>query len=106
MATNISLILQAVLEEYTLPWDGDHGVAHWARGLENGLCLARETVANFEVIRLFAIFHDSRRVNEATDPDHGSRAAESASSLRGRLFDLPEPEFRLGSLILMEPLVS
>jgi uncharacterized protein len=95
MAINIPLILNTVLTEYTLPLDGDHGIAHWARVLENGLRLAGETGANIEVVQLFAIFHDSRRVNEDTDPNHGPRAAEFASSRRGWLFDLPEPEFRL-----------
>jgi uncharacterized protein len=92
---HIPLILHAILEDYALPWDGHHGIAHWARVLENGLRLAGETGANIEVVRLFAILHDSRRINEGSDPDHGPRAAEFASSLRGRLFDLPEPEFRL-----------
>src|SRR4051794_33972358 len=95
MPANIPLVLDAVLEDYALPWDGDHGIAHWARVLENGLRLAGETGANIEVVRLFAMLHDSRRINEGSDPDHGPRAAEFASSLRGRLFDLPEPEFRL-----------
>jgi uncharacterized protein len=95
MSVNIPMILQVVLEDYALPWDGDHGVAHWARVLENGLRLAEETGAIVEVVRLFAVLHDSRRVNEGTDPGHGPRAAEFARSLRGRLFDLPEPEFRL-----------
>ena len=45
MNTNAIPILQAVLEDYALPWDGDHGVAHWARVLENGLRLAEETGA-------------------------------------------------------------
>ncbi|MDR3620625.1 MAG: hypothetical protein P4L85_14835 [Paludisphaera borealis] len=95
MATNIPLILRAVLEEYALPWDGDHGVAHWARVYENGLHLAGETGADVEVVRLFAVLHDSRRVNEGSDPDHGPRAAEFARTLRGRLFDLPDQAFRL-----------
>jgi uncharacterized protein len=95
MPPNIPLIIQAVLEDYALPWGGDHGVTHWARVLENGLRLAGETGANVEVVQLFALLHDSRRVNEATDPDHGPRAAGFASSLRGRLFDLPDHEFRL-----------
>src|SRR4051794_32696476 len=95
MEPNLPLILQAVLEVYALPWDGDHGVAHWARVLENGLRLAGETGANVAVVRLFAILHDSRRVSEATDPEHGPRAAEFARTLRGPLFNLPEPEFRL-----------
>jgi uncharacterized protein len=95
MAPNIALILHAVLEEYALPWDGDHGIAHWARVLENGLRLAGETGANVEVVRLFAVLHDSRRVSEVTDPDHGPRAAEFARTLRGRLFDLADHDFRL-----------
>jgi uncharacterized protein len=95
MALNVPLILHAVLVDYALPWGGYHGVAHWARVLENGLRLAGETGANVEVVSLFALLHDSRRINEGWDPDHGPRAAEFASSLRGRLFDLPDPEFRL-----------
>jgi uncharacterized protein len=94
MVLNIALILHAVLEEYVLPWDGDHGIAHWARVLENGLRLAGETGANVEVVRLFAVLHDSRRVSEAADPDHGPRAAEFARTLRGRLFDLADHDFR------------
>jgi uncharacterized protein len=92
---NIPSILRAVLEDYPLPWDGDHGVAHWARVLENGRRLVQETGAVAEVVELFAILHDSRRINEFTDPDHGPRAAEFAKTLRGRLFELPDHEFGL-----------
>ena len=95
MPADIPLIVRAVLEEYALPWDGDHGVAHWARVLENGLRLAEETGAIIEVVRLFAVLHDSRRINESRDNRHGPRAAEFARTLRGRLIDLPEPEFEL-----------
>ena len=95
MALNVVPVLHAILEEYVLPWEGDHGIAHWARVLENGLRLAEETGADIEVIQLFAVLHDSRRINEGDDPDHGPRAAEFASTLRGRLFDLPEREFQI-----------
>jgi uncharacterized protein len=95
MPPNLPLILYALLDDYALPWDGDHGVIHWARVLENGLRLAGETGANVEVVQLFAVLHDSRRVSEGSDPDHGPRAAEFARALRGRLFDLPDHEFRL-----------
>jgi len=95
MAPNVSLVLHAVLEDYALPWGGDHGIAHWARVLDNGLRLAGETGANAEVVSLFAVLHDCRRVNEHTDPEHGPRAAEFATLHRGRLFDLPDPEFGL-----------
>jgi uncharacterized protein len=90
MALNIPFILHAVLEEYNLPLHGHHGVTHWARVLENGLRLAQETEANCEVVLLFAVFHDSRSVNEDTDPELGQRGADFAAELRGSLFDLPE----------------
>jgi uncharacterized protein len=72
---NIPRTLHAILEEYVLPWDGDQGVAHWARVLENGLMLAKETGADIEVVQLIAILHDSQRINEGSDPKHGPRAA-------------------------------
>lgn len=92
---NLTALVQAILEDYELPWNGYHGVAHWARVLENGLRLSEETRANVEVVKLFAVLHDSRRVNENFDPDHGPRAAEFAKTLRGRHFDLTDHEFNL-----------
>jgi uncharacterized protein len=88
-------ILKAILDEYVLPLDGDHGVAHWARVLENGMRLHEHTNANIEVVTLFAVLHDSRRINEMTDPNHGHRAAEFAAKIRGSLFDLTDHDFSL-----------
>jgi uncharacterized protein len=88
-------VLDAILESYALPLRGAHGVAHWARVLENGLRLADKTGANVEVVSLFAVLHDSRRLNESTDPEHGPRAAGFAAELRGNVFDLNDHDFRL-----------
>ena len=44
---------------------------------------------------MFAVFHDSKRVNEGNDPDHGQRGAEFATELRGSMFDLSDHEFNL-----------
>lgn len=95
MTLDIPLILNTILEEYELPVDGCHGVAHWARVMENGLRLAEDTGANVQVVRLFAVFHDSRRKNESIDPGHGQRGADFAATLRGNLFDLPDHHFSL-----------
>ncbi len=92
---NLKPVLQAILHDYSLPLGGDHGVAHWARVLENGLKLAQETGASIAVVSLFAVLHDSRRVNEFTDREHGPRAAEFAAELRGRAFDLADRDFLL-----------
>jgi uncharacterized protein len=66
-------ILAAILNEYALPFHGNHGVVHWARVLENGLRIAEDTGADREVVALFALFHDARRVDENRDDDHGLR---------------------------------
>ncbi len=92
---NLKPIVHRILESYTLPWDGIHGVSHWARVLENGLRLAQVTAANIAVVELFAVFHDSCRMNEAVDPGHGQRGADLAAELRGDLFHLPDADFRL-----------
>jgi len=92
---NLKPVLHAVLEDYALPWQGDHGIAHWARVLENGLRLAENSGADMEVVSLFAVLHDSRRFNEGYDPEHGPRAARFAKKLRGRVFDLNDDAFQL-----------
>lgn len=42
---------------------GDHGIAHWARVLENGPRLAGETGVDIEVVQLFVILYDSQWVS-------------------------------------------
>lgn len=86
-------LMQAILKDYALPLRGTHGVSHWARVLENGRRLAEASGASLAVVSLFAVFHDSRRVNEGWDRHHGLRGAEYAATLRGKLFDLTDAEF-------------
>jgi uncharacterized protein len=94
-ALNTSAIIHEILEDYALPVRGFHGVVHWARVLENGQRLAAATGANLEVVTLFALFHDSRRVNEHSDFGHGHRGARYARSLRGKLIHLDDADFEL-----------
>ncbi|HUG94104.1 MAG TPA: hypothetical protein VML55_24955 [Planctomycetaceae bacterium] len=88
-------LIHRILADYSLPAGGVHGVAHWARVLENGLRLAERTGARVEVVQLFAVFHDSRRVNEGWDEGHGRRGAEFAAKLRGEFFQLADDDFDL-----------
>ena len=93
MALSKELIAR-LREHFALDWHGDHGASHWARVKKNGLLLAQETNADFEVIELFAFVHDSCRVDEWEDPDHGPRAAEYAERLRfEKLFTLGDSQF-------------
>ena len=88
-------LIHRILEDYSLPWHGTHGVGHWARVLENGTRLAKETKANIEVVQLFAIFHDSCRVNEDADWGHGERGGNLALALRDKWLSLSDEEFDL-----------
>jgi len=88
-------LVRAVLDGYALPWNGIHGLPHWARVLETGLRLSAETGADPEVVALFAIFHDSCRTSEGWDHGHGRRGAERAVALRGRAFELDDDRFAL-----------
>ena len=88
-------LLRLILNDYALPHYGTHGLTHWARVWENGERIAARSGAKTEVVRLFAIFHDSRRVNEGHDPGHGLRGARFAESLRGEAFELNDADFKL-----------
>jgi uncharacterized protein len=70
-----------------------HGPDHWRRVERDGLLLASRSGANIIVVRLFALFHDSRRVNDGWDPHHGARGAEHAATLRGAAFHLSDEDF-------------
>lgn len=87
--------IQEILNGYTIDPNGIHGIPHWARVYEIGERLAAKTEADIELVHLFALFHDSRRVNDHIDPEHGKRGAELAASLRGSLIDLDDHRFDL-----------
>jgi uncharacterized protein len=86
---------QRVTADFALSSSSPHGPDHWQRVEQNGLMLAEQTGARRDVVRLFAVFHDSKRAGEFDDPDHGWRGAEFARQLRGRLFDIDDDGFRL-----------
>ena len=88
-------LIAAIREEFRLDWMGIHGAPHWARVRDYGIKLAQMTGAKPEVVEFFAFLHDSRRINESADPDHGERAVAFASSLKGTLITLPDEDFDL-----------
>ncbi|MGE5072432.1 MAG: hypothetical protein ACM3MF_03315 [Anaerolineae bacterium] len=89
-------LLSRILDGYALRPNGVHGIAHWARVLENGRRVGALTPgADPDVIELFAVFHDSRRVNDAIDRGHGRRGAELARELRGDFFEIDDARFAL-----------
>jgi len=78
-----------VISQFPLhPQWSAHAPDHWERVERYGILLCGETGADLLVVRLFALFHDSRRMDEGNDPGHGSRAAEFALQLCGDMVDL------------------
>ena len=57
-----------------------HGLEHWKQVEWNGLLLATETGADIVVVRLFALFHDSKRADDGYDEEHGPRGAAFAKA--------------------------
>lgn len=92
---NEAAIVAEILVDYVLPPRGFHGVVHWARVMENGLKLAEITGADPTIVRLFALFHDSRRENDGSDWGHGLRGAQLARKLRSRCFEISDADFEL-----------
>ena len=62
---------------------------------ENGLHIAQTNEADQTVVKLFALFHDSRRENDGYDPLHGQRGAELALSMHGDLFSIDDVQLEL-----------
>ncbi len=67
-----------LFDDYGLPLNGLHGARHWRRVDKFGRLLALYTGADLEVVRRFALFHDSQRYNDEKDVGHGQRAADRA----------------------------
>lgn len=84
-------LMDAVLEKSTGQHSLIHGESHWQRVAAAGLDLLPETPrADATLVFLFALFHDSMRVNDAIDPMHGPRGATLARDLRGGPFELDD----------------
>jgi uncharacterized protein len=84
-------LIQAIIDQHSLK--GRHSIHftdHWARVLENGRCLVSQNNARLDVVELFAVFHDSGRVSDGRDPQHGTNGARIAAAMRGRLFDIDQ----------------
>jgi len=84
-----------VEDQSVLSRDGFHSVDHWARVSANGRKLSPLTGANLAVVELFALFHDSRRLSEGSDPEHGRRAAKFATEMRAEWFEVSDREMFL-----------
>jgi len=83
-----------------------HEPEHWAQVEFNGLLLAKMNGADADVVRLFALFHDSRRINDSYDKMHGPRGAELARKVRTELLPIDDEKFSMLYLACMAHTVA
>lgn len=72
-----------------------HGPGHWRLVERNGLLIAQENGANARVVQLFALFHDSQRLNDGSDLRHGARGAELAQRFGCEALGIGDAEMAL-----------
>ena len=78
-------IRQLIKQKTTVKAHSIHGPKHWMRVEANGIKIARQIGADELVVVLFALFHDSKRLHDGTDPEHGPQGAEFVRSVRSEL---------------------
>jgi len=61
-----------------------HGVKHWDRVAQFGRMLYKES-ADIDVIMAFAYLHDSERLDNGSDIDHGKRASKHIDTIRNTI---------------------
>lgn len=81
-------LITLIRNEFVLDWHGIHGANHWARVLNHGKNIGQMRKADLLVVELFGLLHDSCRLNDGRDPQHGQRAAEFAHGIHGDFYEL------------------
>ena len=81
-------LIALIKSEFKLDCGGIHGANHWARVLHHGKTIGELRQADLLVVELFGFLHDSCRLNDGRDPQHGQRAADFAHGIQGDFFQL------------------
>lgn len=73
-----------------------HGENHWLRVTKVGLELARElNDCDLTVIFLFGLLHDTQRLKEGSDPQHGERASHFVQRMNNGVFLLSDKQLKM-----------
>ena len=96
---------EAIRRQFRRRLDSKHGTYHWHMVERWGSRLASLNRLGREapiVVVLFALLHDSQRMSDGDDPEHGQRAAAYAREQRGKLFHLGDVLFEKLEIALAE----
>ncbi len=90
---DLDALVAWVLDHATHPASVLHGPQHWqAVGRAGALLLEASVPADPAVVFSFALLHDSRRLDDGDDPEHGPRAAALLERLPRSLLDLDDAQ--------------
>jgi uncharacterized protein len=78
-------LVRKIVQLFRPELDGIHGVDHWLQVYSNGVRLSQLTGADRNVIRWFALLHDSCRRVDGSDREHGPRAAAFAEEHKAEI---------------------
>ena len=85
-------IIQKIHTDTTACRESIHGDGHWKRVANFGRLIAEKEGLNERVLILFGYFHDSQRLNDGRDPEHGPRAAQYVADFPRELLGLTDGE--------------
>jgi uncharacterized protein len=85
-------IIKRIKQELKILPESIHAETHWNRVASFGEYIAEKEGLNKHLIRLFAYFHDSKRLNDSYDPEHGPRAAGFVKTFKLSELGLNEQE--------------
>jgi uncharacterized protein len=93
---DVDNLIKTVLSAAAFGHSHLHGEAHWKCVAWTGLKLAPEVPGCDPVlVFLFGLLHDSMRLHDGHDPQHGRRAGVFARSLNGNAFNLTAEKMSL-----------
>ena len=93
----IKEVYEQAINRFQLNPNGIHGTSHWARVIRNGMRISYllPLQTDRRVVMLFGLLHDTCRVSDGEDPEHGLRSSEFASSIKELLGLDPEQRRQL-----------
>jgi uncharacterized protein len=72
-----------------------HGLTHWNHVDDSAQLICQNSDSDLAVVRFFAFLHDSCRLDDGADLDHGPRAADSLVALPSELVVLDTDQMGL-----------
>lgn len=88
-----SSILVEIETQFKIDFYGDHGIYHWYSVYKNTQKLSKFYEIESKVFKLFSLLHDSKRLNEDYDLEHGKLAAIYVKELyKEKKIDLREED--------------